>query len=118
MDAALLARFDALCTEHGYASRSEAIRDLVREGLVRETWADPDAEVVGTVTIVYGHYEHELAHVLTGCSTGITPPLSAAPTCTSTRISAWKSSSCAAPAARCASSRIPSSARAACSTAR
>ena len=65
MESALLARFDASIAARGYASRSEAIRDLVREGLVREAWADPDAEVVGTVTIVYGHHEHELTHVLT-----------------------------------------------------
>jgi len=61
----LLERFDALIRERGYASRSEAIRDLVRQELVKDEWADPDAEVVGTVTIVYQHHEHELGDVLT-----------------------------------------------------
>ena len=61
----LLDRFDALIRERGYASRSEAIRDLVRQELVKEEWTDPDAEVVGTVTIVYEHHEHELGDVLT-----------------------------------------------------
>ena len=60
----LLRDFDKLIAERGYASRSEAIRDLVRQELVREEWSDPDAEVVGTVTIVYEHHEHELANVL------------------------------------------------------
>ena len=30
-----------------------------------EEWADPRAEVIGAVTIVYEHHAHELAHVLT-----------------------------------------------------
>lgn len=61
----LLARFDALIEARGYASRSEAIRDLVRRELVNEEWTQPDAEVVGTVTIVYDHHAHELSDVLT-----------------------------------------------------
>jgi len=61
----LLSRFDALVRKRGYTSRSEAIRDLVRRELVQQEWADPQAEVVGTVTIVYEHHEHELGDVLT-----------------------------------------------------
>lgn len=64
MEDKLLSRFDALIEARGYASRSEAIRDLVRQELVKDEWADPHAEVVGTVTIVYEHHEHELANVL------------------------------------------------------
>jgi len=64
MEEELLARFDALISERGYGSRSEAIRDLVRQELVKEEWADPNAEVVGTITLVYEHHEHELAKVL------------------------------------------------------
>ncbi len=64
MEDDLLERFDVLIQERGYASRSEAIRDLVRQELVKEEWADPNNEVIGTVTIVYEHHEHELANVL------------------------------------------------------
>ena len=64
MEDELLARFDALVDKRGYQSRSEAIRDLVRKELVSEEWADPNAEVVGTITIVYEHHEHELANTL------------------------------------------------------
>lgn len=64
MEDDLLARFDALIRERGYASRSEAIRDLVRQELIREEWKDPEADVVGTVTVVYEHHEHELANTL------------------------------------------------------
>ena len=64
MENELLARFDSLIEERGYQSRSEAIRDLVRQELVKEQWSDPEAEVVGTLTIVYEHHEHELSNVL------------------------------------------------------
>lgn len=64
MEDDLLARFDGLIEKRGYTSRSEAIRDLVRQELVKEEWADPNNEVIGTVTIVYEHHEHELANVL------------------------------------------------------
>lgn len=64
MDDELLSRFDTLIAERGYTTRSEAIRDLVRQALVKDEWADPTAEVVGTVSIVYEHHEHELATTL------------------------------------------------------
>ncbi len=64
MERELLARFDELIGERGYASRSEAIRDLVRKELVSDRWSDPDADVIATVSIVYGHHEHHLADTL------------------------------------------------------
>ncbi len=64
MEQDLLWRFDRLVKERGYASRSEAIRDLVRKEFVAGDWEDPKAEVVGTVSIVYEHQEHHLSDVL------------------------------------------------------
>ena len=64
MENDLLDKFDLLIQKRGYKSRSEAIRDLARKELVNEEWADPHAEVVGTVTIVYEHHEHELSNIL------------------------------------------------------
>lgn len=64
MEAELLRRFDAMLSARGYGSRSEALRDLVRRELVREEWADPEAEVVATVSIVYEHHEHHLSDTL------------------------------------------------------
>ena len=61
----ILLRFDELVKERGYASRSEAIRDLMRREFVKTEWADPAAEVIGTITIVYEHHEHDMANVLT-----------------------------------------------------
>jgi len=64
MEGDLLRRFDALIADRRYASRSEALRDLVRKELVSKMWADPRAEVIATVSIVYGHHEHRLADTL------------------------------------------------------
>ncbi len=53
----LLASFDEVCAGKGYASRSEAIRDAIRDYLVAHRW-DADGggeEVVGTITLVYDH---------------------------------------------------------------
>lgn len=61
MDDALAARFDRLMKQRGYRNRSEAIRDMVRRELVRRQWEDPDAEAVGTVTLVYDHHVRELS---------------------------------------------------------
>jgi CopG family transcriptional regulator, nickel-responsive regulator len=56
----LLNKFDKLISERGYTNRSEAFRDLIREELVEQTWQSPDAQVVGTVTLVYDHHVHML----------------------------------------------------------
>jgi CopG family nickel-responsive transcriptional regulator len=64
MEDDLLAKFDSMVEARGYKSRSEAIRDLVRQELVKDKWAEPEAEVVGTITLVYEHHQHELSSVL------------------------------------------------------
>lgn len=65
LDNALLERFDDLIEKKGYASRSEAIRDLIRDSLVMEEWESSIAETVGTITIVYSHDTRELTDILT-----------------------------------------------------
>lgn len=64
MESGLLAGFDRLVIEREYASRSEAIRDLVRKELVSQKWSDPNADVIAAVSIVYEHHEHHLADTL------------------------------------------------------
>jgi CopG family nickel-responsive transcriptional regulator len=64
LDADLLERFDQATGRRGYSNRSEALRDLIRDALVREEWQG-DAEIVGTVTLVYDHHTRELADRLT-----------------------------------------------------
>jgi len=65
IDDGLLERFDRLVTEKGYVNRSEAIRDLIRDALVEQTWEAGNEETVGTVTLVYDHHVHDLADRLT-----------------------------------------------------
>jgi CopG family transcriptional regulator, nickel-responsive regulator len=64
-DARLLEKFDEWVAEKSYANRSEAIRDLIRDQLVDFAWTQRDAEVVGTLTLVYNHESHELTDWLT-----------------------------------------------------
>lgn len=64
MDGRLLARFDQLIAEKGYANRSEAIRDLIRDELVEQSWEEDDEEAVGTITLVYNHEVRDLSEKL------------------------------------------------------
>jgi CopG family nickel-responsive transcriptional regulator len=65
LDERLLAKFDRLNGRKWYANRSEAIRDLIRESLVREQWELGDTDAVGTLTLVYDHETRELEERLT-----------------------------------------------------
>jgi len=65
IDSGLLEKFDKLIARRGYTNRSEAFRDLIRDELVEETWAAPESEVVGTVTLVYNHHVRMLNEKLT-----------------------------------------------------
>ena len=61
----LLSRFDKLIAKKGYQSRSEAIRDLVRQQLSGERLADPKAKAVAAVFVVYDHHSTKLMEKLT-----------------------------------------------------
>ncbi len=65
LDSSLLKSFDRLLLERGYMNRSEAIRDLIRDSLVKEEWEKGNKETVGTITIVYSHNTRELLNILT-----------------------------------------------------
>jgi CopG family transcriptional regulator, nickel-responsive regulator len=67
LDEELLCQFDEVIEEKGYTNRSEAMRDLIRETLVKREWesATDDKSRIAVVTIVYDHDEHELGHKLT-----------------------------------------------------
>ncbi len=65
LDSDLLKRFDRSIGRRGYTNRSEAFRDLIRDRLVTERTAAPDATVVGTVTLIYDHHTHGVTDKLT-----------------------------------------------------
>ncbi|WP_415918561.1 nickel-responsive transcriptional regulator NikR [Wolinella succinogenes] len=56
----LLAELDNKIVSQGYSSRSELVRDLIREKMVEEKWEGGDEEAVGVLTIVYDHHQREL----------------------------------------------------------
>jgi CopG family nickel-responsive transcriptional regulator len=65
LDSDLLKRFDRSISRRGYTNRSEAFRDLIRDRLVAEQTAEPNATVVGTVTLIYDHHAYGITEKLT-----------------------------------------------------
>jgi CopG family nickel-responsive transcriptional regulator len=65
LDKQLLEKFDKLITKQGYQSRSEAIRDLVRQQLSSEQLENPSANAVAAVCLVYDHHATNLMKKLT-----------------------------------------------------
>ena len=60
----LLLSFDRSITQLGYATRSEAIRDLIRDHLIQKKVSASKEEIVGVVTLVYDHRTHRLGDTL------------------------------------------------------
>ncbi len=60
MEKGLLAKFDRYIKESNYHNRSEAIRDLIREVLVKEEWLKSNEAVAGAIIMVYDHHQKEL----------------------------------------------------------
>ncbi len=60
----LLNELDTNVTTKGYASRSEFIRDLIREKMTDEQWQKGDGEVAGVLTIIYDHHQRGLTEKL------------------------------------------------------
>ena len=58
----LLSSFDEMIALRGYATRSEALRDLIRESLVKSrVKADDRTHVLGSLTLIYDHHARDLA---------------------------------------------------------
>lgn len=61
----LLAAFDAHTARRGDgANRSEAIRDLMRSALVEDEQKTPEAQVIGSLTMIYDHHTGDLTRRL------------------------------------------------------
>ena len=63
LPAGLLEELDRRVTSRGYPSRSELVRDMIRERLVEEAWQGGE-EVAGVLSIIYDHHQRELAQKL------------------------------------------------------
>ena len=60
----LLARFDRLIAEKSYTNRSEALRDLIRQELVKRQW-QKGGGIAGAIIIIYDHHKRELLNKVT-----------------------------------------------------
>jgi len=63
LDKSLIEAFDRHIESRHYQSRSEAIRDLIREELVRKQWTE-GGTVAGAIIMTYDHHKRELVNQL------------------------------------------------------
>lgn len=63
LDSELLERFDQMIEQKGYSSRSEAVRDLLRNLFVEEDIAS-NKVIVATLTLIYDHHQSGLSEQL------------------------------------------------------
>ncbi|MBP7069486.1 MAG: nickel-responsive transcriptional regulator NikR [Methanothrix sp.] len=62
----LLNKFDEIIQQRGYSSRSEGIRDAIRNYIINFEWmSDVNGERVGVITILYNHAQRGLQDSLT-----------------------------------------------------
>lgn len=60
----LLKKFDDLIHRRKYTNRSEALRDMIRQELLKQEWEE-GGEVAGAVTYIYDHHTRELLSKIT-----------------------------------------------------
>ena len=65
LEKTLLDKFDRDIEDRNYSNRSEAIRDLIRNNLVKKEWREEE-DVAGAVTLIYDHHRRELLNKITG----------------------------------------------------
>jgi len=61
----LLGDFDKLIEKQGYQSRSEALRDLIRQQLSEHTIKNPETHAIGAIVLVYDHHAAKVMQKLT-----------------------------------------------------
>jgi CopG family nickel-responsive transcriptional regulator len=59
LEKALLEKFDDLIRQRKYTNRSEALRDMIRQELVKKAW-ETGGQVAGALTFIYDHHQREL----------------------------------------------------------
>jgi CopG family nickel-responsive transcriptional regulator len=64
LEGELLEAFDRYCSEGKYATRSEAVRQLLREKLTESAWESNAEDAAATLTLVYDHHKTHLAEKL------------------------------------------------------
>ena len=56
----LLEDFDRYCQCGQFATRSEAVRQMIRDTLTRQSWDAKAHDVAGTLTLVYDHHRSQI----------------------------------------------------------
>ena len=56
----LLDQFDRYCRQQQFATRSEAIRQLLRDTLTKQAWVGESEDAAGTLTLVFDHHRPQL----------------------------------------------------------
>jgi CopG family transcriptional regulator, nickel-responsive regulator len=56
----LLEQFDRYCRRQKFATRSEAIRQLLHDTLTKQAWSEETQDAAGTLTLVYDHHRPQL----------------------------------------------------------
>src|SRR6266567_2142606 len=64
LESDLLEQFDRYCNEGRFATRSEAIRQLLRDTLTTHAWESDAQDAAATLTLVYDHHRTHLAEKL------------------------------------------------------
>ena len=65
MEGNLLRKFDHLVKLKGYENRSEAVRDLVREAIVQQSYEDSEQIIAGSILLFYNHHQRNLLEEMT-----------------------------------------------------
>ncbi|MDA0524002.1 nickel-responsive transcriptional regulator NikR [Methanococcoides alaskense] len=61
----LLNKFDSIIESRGYSSRSEGIRDAIRNYITQYEWmSDIRGRRVGTITVIYDHTKRGLSNAI------------------------------------------------------
>jgi CopG family nickel-responsive transcriptional regulator len=61
----LLGQFDEYCQQEKFATRSEAVRQLIRDRLTNRGWETGSHAAAGTLTLVYDHHHAQVGKRLT-----------------------------------------------------
>jgi len=65
MSADLVCQLDGMVKSKGYANRSQAVADMVRDRLVEQRGQTGSREIAGTITLVYDHHKRNVQALLT-----------------------------------------------------
>lgn len=65
IESALVEAFDALSRKKGFANRSDALRQCMRNALQEEANTNPKSQVSGVLSVIYDHHNSDLSKKLT-----------------------------------------------------